>query len=59
MIIPVVLLAILGAFEFALPVESGEKVGFALTILLSLSVVLGLVSDKIPPTSTNTCILSK
>ena len=59
MVLPVIILAVLGAFVFVLPVESGEKIGFALTILLSMSVVMTIVSDNIPPISTQTCQLSK
>ena len=59
MILPVIILAILGTFVFVLPVESGEKNGYALTILLSMSVVMTILSDSIPPISTETCILSK
>ncbi|XP_060556968.1 neuronal acetylcholine receptor subunit alpha-9-like [Ruditapes philippinarum] len=58
MLLPVIVLATMAPFVFILPVESGEKNGFALTILLSLSVVMTIVSDNIPPTSTNVCILS-
>ncbi|XP_052802455.1 neuronal acetylcholine receptor subunit beta-3-like [Mya arenaria] len=58
MILPVIILAVVGAFVFVLPIESGEKIGFALTILLSMSVVMTTVSDNIPPISTQTCQLS-
>ncbi|KAL4225158.1 hypothetical protein ACF0H5_015851 [Mactra antiquata] len=58
MLLPVIILAVMAPFVFLLPAASGEKIGYALTILLSLSVVMTLVSDNIPPTSTNTCILS-
>lgn len=59
MLLPVIVLAVMAPFVFVLPVESGEKIGFALTILLSLSVVMTIVSDNIPPTSTHVCVLSK
>ena len=59
MVLPVIFLAVLGAFVFLLPVECGEKNGFGLTILLSLSVVMTIVSDNIPPVSSSTCVLSK
>jgi hypothetical protein len=59
MLLPVIILATMAPFVFILPVESGEKIGFALTILLSLSVVMTIVSDNIPPTSTHICVLSK
>lgn len=49
----------LGTMVFVLPVESGEKNGFSLTILLSMSVVMTILSDHIPPISTQTCQLSK
>ncbi|WAR01683.1 ACHA7-like protein [Mya arenaria] len=58
MILPVIFLAIVGTFVFVLPVESGEKNGYALTILLSMSVIMTIVSDAIPPISTQTCQLS-
>ncbi|KAH3889890.1 hypothetical protein DPMN_013957 [Dreissena polymorpha] len=58
LIIPFIVIALLGTFVFVLPVESGEKLGFALTILLSMSVVMSTVSEAIPPISTNTCKLS-
>ncbi|XP_045167099.2 acetylcholine receptor subunit beta-type acr-3-like [Mercenaria mercenaria] len=58
MLLPVVVLAAMAPFVFVLPVESGEKIGFALTILLSLSVVMTIVSENIPPTSTHICVLS-
>jgi len=58
MVLPVIILAIVGPFVFVLPVESGEKIGFALTVLLNMSVVMTIVSDNIPPISTQTCQLS-
>lgn len=56
---PVALMAILIAFVFKLPVESGEKIGFSLTVLLSYAVYLSLISDNIPSTSTTVCYLCK
>lgn len=59
MLIPVSLMAILIAFVFKLPVESGEKVGFSITVLLSYAVYLTLISDHIPSTSVTLCFLCK
>ena len=59
MLIPVSLMAILIAFVFKLPVESGEKIGFSLTVLLSYAVYLTLISDHIPSTSVTLCFLCK
>ncbi|XP_052097869.1 acetylcholine receptor subunit beta-like [Mytilus californianus] len=55
---PVALMAILIAFVFKLPVDSGEKIGFSLTVLLSYAVYLTLISDNIPSTSVTVCFLS-
>ncbi|XP_063429273.1 acetylcholine receptor subunit beta-like isoform X1 [Mytilus trossulus] len=55
---PVALMAILIAFVFKLPVDSGEKIGFSLTVLLSYAVYLTLISDNIPSTSNTVCYLS-
>ncbi|XP_050418793.1 acetylcholine receptor subunit beta [Patella vulgata] len=55
--LPVIVNSILTALVFALPAESGEKMGYSLTVLLSFAVLLTLVSDKIPPTSTHTSIM--
>ncbi|XP_052103514.1 neuronal acetylcholine receptor subunit alpha-6-like [Mytilus californianus] len=55
---PVALMAILIAFVFKLPVDSGEKIGFSLTVLLSYAVYLTLISDNIPSTSVTVCLLS-
>lgn len=57
-LLPVILTSYLNIFVFLLPVDSGEKVGFILTVLLALAVLLTLVSDSIPSTSINTSILS-
>ncbi|XP_045176307.2 CHRNA7-FAM7A fusion protein-like [Mercenaria mercenaria] len=58
MILPVIILAFLGPFVFLLQIESGEQNGYSLTVLLSMSVVMTTVSDNIPPTANNVCILS-
>ncbi|CAC5401855.1 unnamed protein product [Mytilus coruscus] len=55
---PVALMAILIAYVFKLPVDSGEKIGFSLTVLLSYAVYLTLISDNIPSTSVTVCFLS-
>ena len=56
---PVALMALLIPFVFKLPVDSGEKVGFSLTVLLSYAVYLTLISDNIPSTSVTVCFLCK
>ncbi|ESO98539.1 hypothetical protein LOTGIDRAFT_226561 [Lottia gigantea] len=56
-LLPVLVNSILTALVFALPAESGEKMGYSLTVLLSFAVLLTLVADKIPSTSINTSLI--
>ena len=37
--------------SFAIPCESGERIGFCITVLLAMSVYLLLVADSVPKTS--------
>lgn len=56
-IFPVILISILTVVVFLLPAESGEKISFGLTVLLSLAVLLTLISDKLPTTAVHTSTL--
>ena len=56
-ITPTVLFALLNPLVFLLPVESGERVGLAMTILLSYAIFLTLVSSSIPASSNPMCAL--
>ncbi|OWF52031.1 acetylcholine receptor subunit beta-like 1 [Mizuhopecten yessoensis] len=53
---PVMLLSILAVFTFALPVESGEKMGFCMTVYLAFAVFLTLVSESLPVSSTQSLL---
>ncbi|XP_071101773.1 neuronal acetylcholine receptor subunit alpha-3-like [Haliotis cracherodii] len=55
--LPIALTSILSVITFILPFESGEKVSYALTVLLSYAVLMLLVSDNIPPTSITVSVL--
>ncbi|XP_069107298.1 acetylcholine receptor subunit delta-like, partial [Argopecten irradians] len=55
---PTILLAFLSCMAFKLPPESGERIGYCLTVLLSYAVYLTLVSTNIPTTSVKTSLLS-
>ncbi|KAJ8304971.1 hypothetical protein KUTeg_018554 [Tegillarca granosa] len=50
-IIPSTLLTVLGVFGFVLPCESGEKVSFEITVMLSLAVFQIMVADSLPPSA--------
>ncbi|CAC5378858.1 unnamed protein product [Mytilus coruscus] len=52
------MMAILIAMVFKLPVDSGERNGFALTVLLAYAVYLSIISENIPSTSVSVCYLS-
>lgn len=50
-IVPVIVIGILNILVFVMPPESGERVGFSVTVLLSMSVFLTIVSDNLPEAS--------
>ena len=50
-VIPIVFLGLLNPFVFLLPHESGERVTFSVTILLSFAVFLNVIGDNVPKTS--------
>jgi len=54
---PTLLFGLLNPLVFLLPVESGERIGLSMTILLSYAVFLTLVSDAIPATSNPMCMM--
>ncbi|XP_052776311.1 neuronal acetylcholine receptor subunit alpha-7-like [Mya arenaria] len=49
--LPIIGLSILGTMAFLLPVDSGERVGFSVTVMLSLSVFLTVIAEEMPKTS--------
>ena len=52
LMLPCIIISVINAFSFLLPADSGEKVGFSLTVLLALTVFLLLLAEAIPPAST-------
>ena len=55
---PIVILVLLNTMVFLLPTESGERVGFSVTILLSIAVYLTIIAEKLPETSNPASVLS-
>ena len=55
---PILILVLLNSTVFLLPSDSGERVGFAVTLLLSIAVYMTIISDKLPETSNPTSVLS-
>ena len=57
-IIPIVIMSLLNIVVFFIPTESGERISYCLTVLLSIAVFLTLVGDNLPKTSNPMAILS-
>ncbi len=58
-LLPIVLLSLMDLLVFWLPAESGEKVSLGITVLLSFSVFLLVVDERMPRTSDAVPILSE
>ncbi|XP_060587873.1 neuronal acetylcholine receptor subunit beta-4-like [Ruditapes philippinarum] len=50
-IAPVILLSVLNVCTFLLPVASGEKAGYSVTVFLSLAVFLTIIASELPKNS--------
>ncbi|KAK6190681.1 hypothetical protein SNE40_002491 [Patella caerulea] len=50
-ILPVILLSLINVCAFIIPAESGEKLSFSVTVLLSLAVFLSFINSMMPQTS--------
>ncbi|KAK3101393.1 hypothetical protein FSP39_003207 [Pinctada imbricata] len=57
-ILPVMFMVVLNILVFVLPVESGERISYSITVLLALAVFLTLVGENLPKTSKPMSILS-
>ncbi|XP_062583247.1 neuronal acetylcholine receptor subunit alpha-3-like [Saccostrea cucullata] len=58
MLAPILLLSLLNPLVFVLPIESGERVSYAITIFLSFAVFMTLLSDNIPKSSEPMSLMS-
>ncbi|CAC5413736.1 unnamed protein product [Mytilus coruscus] len=58
-LVPMVLLAFLSSMVFKLPPDSGERIGYTLTVLLAYAVYLTIISDNMPSSSSSISVLSK
>ena len=57
LIMPCAIISTLTLMKFFLPVESGEKIGLGITVLLAMTVFLMIVADSLPSTSDNVPLL--
>ncbi|XP_053408006.1 neuronal acetylcholine receptor subunit beta-4-like [Mercenaria mercenaria] len=55
---PVILLTVLNIFTFVLPVESGEKAGYSVTVFLAMAVFLTIISDQLPNNSDTVSLIA-
>ncbi|BFY98226.1 hypothetical protein BsWGS_01266 [Bradybaena similaris] len=51
MVFPCILITLVALLGFYMPSDSGEKIAMGITTLLSMTVFLMIVADKMPPTS--------
>ncbi|XP_061170076.1 acetylcholine receptor subunit beta-type unc-29-like [Saccostrea echinata] len=51
LVLPMTIVAILQSFVFLLPNDSGERVGFSVTVLLASVVFLTIIQEKLPESS--------
>ncbi|XP_041369692.1 acetylcholine receptor non-alpha chain-like [Gigantopelta aegis] len=57
LLLPIMLNSILMISAFLLPIDSGERLTFSLTVLLAYVVLLTIVTNNLPPISTRTSVL--
>jgi hypothetical protein len=50
-LLPIIVLALLAPLVFLMPKNSGERVGYSITMLLALSVYMTIISDNLPKNS--------
>lgn len=58
-IIPLVYLLFLDLASFSISVDSGEKFGFKVTVLLSISVLLLILKDILPSTEVDMPVIGE
>ncbi|KAH3779371.1 hypothetical protein DPMN_157173 [Dreissena polymorpha] len=51
LILPITFLGISSVMVFLLPAESGERIGFSITLMLTMTTFLAIISDVIPKTA--------
>ncbi|KAL4222802.1 hypothetical protein ACF0H5_018842 [Mactra antiquata] len=55
---PIVLMALISTIVFYIPVDSGERISYSMTMLLAIAVFLTLIGDNLPKTSNPMSIFS-
>ena len=50
-VLPILFLCVLNTLVFLMPAESGERISYSITVMLSIAVFMTIVSDTLPKTS--------
>lgn len=58
-LVPCIIISLIGTLGFLLPVEAGEKISVGITVLLSLTVFLLVIEEKLPPSSDTLPMIGK
>ena len=56
-LIPIILMSLLNIMGFLIPIESGERVSYCITVLLAIAVFLTLIGDTMPRSATTIAVL--
>nr|XP_011430969.3 acetylcholine receptor subunit alpha [Crassostrea gigas] len=51
LLLPILLMNAIQLLVFIIPVESGERIGYSITVLLAIAVFLTIIQDKLPESS--------
>lgn len=51
LLLPILLMNSIQLLVFIIPVESGERIGYSITVLLAIAVFLTIIQDKLPESS--------
>lgn len=51
LLLPILLMNIIQLLVFTIPVKSGERIGYSITVLLAIAVFLTIIQDKLPESS--------
>ena len=56
-LIPIVFMSLLNIMAFLIPIESGERISYCITVLLAVAVFLTLISETLPRSATTIAVL--
>lgn len=57
-LLPIIFLSVLNVLVFVLPYQSGERISYAITLLLTFVVFMNAMADELPPIGDPVCLLN-